>query len=259
MPHISTKHRAFGRETLLIGLLLVFMVLTLPLWLPESVGGETSFSFILTGSMKGELDPGSIVLMRRSDSYHTGDIAGYRLFRDDGNYIIIVHRIVGRLPDGRYIFKGDANNSDETVDADKLVGKLVFGIPWVGFIPGAIGASPILAGLVMMAPLLLRRSKNSKPSSKRRSLFIPTLLMVAMTAPFYSEGPAELLGEIGSVAMILGFLSGARILEIMDPWPDARILISVSYGLTGTLSMLMVSMPSLVESIRLMAAEFRAM
>ncbi|MCH8309786.1 MAG: hypothetical protein IIB17_04730 [Chloroflexi bacterium] len=259
ITRISPKHRAFGKQTLLIGSLLGFLVVTLPLWLPESVGGETAFNFILTGSMKGELDPGSMVILRRSDSYRTGDIAGYRLFRDDGKYIIIVHRIIGRLPDGRYIFKGDANLSAETVDADKLVGRVVFGIPWLGFIPGAIGASPILGGLVMMAPLLVRRSKNLKPSSRRGSLFVPALFLVALTAPFYSEGPAEYLGVTGAIALMLGFLVGTRVLDVMNPWPDSRIIISVAYGLTMALSMLMVSAPDLLDSARLLVAEFQAM
>ena len=259
MLYTWPKNRAFSKQMLSIGLLLGLFVVTLPVWLPEYVGGETAFNFILTGSMRGELDPGSIVFLRRSDSYRTGDIAGYRLFGEDGKYIIIVHRIVGRLPDGRYVFKGDANNSTETVDADKLVGKLVFGIPWVGFIPGAIGASPIVGGLVMLAPFLVGRAMKSRPSSRRGSLFMPALLLVALTAPFYSEGPAEYLGVTGAIALMLGFLVGTRVLDVMDPWPDSRIMISVAYGLTMVLSMLMVSAPDLLESARLLAAEFRTM
>lgn len=111
----------------------------------------------------------------------------------------------------------------------------------------------------MMAPFLMRRSKKPKSASRRRSLFMPALLLVALTAPFYSEGPADYLGVTGAIALTLGFLAGTRALDVMDPWPDSRIIISVAYGLTMTLSMLMVSAPDLLESARLLVAEFRAM
>ena len=104
-----------GKNVLVIGLYLGMLAATLPLWLPVNFGGAIAFNFILTKSMKGELGPGSFVLVRQSNRYGIGDIAAYRHGAGSGAEIIIIHRIVDRLPDGKYIFKGDANRTTETV------------------------------------------------------------------------------------------------------------------------------------------------
>ena len=120
---------SLGKSVLAIGLYVGVLVATLPLWLPVWLGGNIAFNFILTGSMKGELDPGSFVLVRQSNQYGIGDIAAYRHRTDGDTQIMILHRIIDRLPDGKYTFKGDANRGTETVAAEQIVGKLVFGVP----------------------------------------------------------------------------------------------------------------------------------
>ena len=96
-----SQRRKVAANTLRVGILLGLLGVTLPFWLPESLGGDIALQFVLTGSMKGELGPGSFVLVRRSSDYSVGDIAVYKLTQSNGKSISIVHRIVGRLPDGR--------------------------------------------------------------------------------------------------------------------------------------------------------------
>ena len=55
-------------------ILIAVFAATLPFWLPTSLGGDTSYHFVLTDSMKGTYDPGSFVILRRSDSYAIGDL-----------------------------------------------------------------------------------------------------------------------------------------------------------------------------------------
>lgn len=228
---------------------------TLPFWLPDSLGGDISLQFVLTGSMKGELGPGSLALVRRSNNYQVGDIAAYKLFHSEG-HIVVIHRIVGRLPDGGYIFKGDANRGTETVAPAEIMGKLVLGVPGLGFVPGAISAAPILLGILALAPFLFGRAKEPSAAQKKRSLFFPALLAVAITLPFYSVGLAERLGVLQASILILTFLVGVRVIEVTDPWPEFRFLPDLGYILIVALAVLMVSIPGLMDSLEVLRAEF---
>ena len=245
-----------SRALLTLGIIASLAVVTVPAWLPERLGGDMSFTFILTGSMKGELDPGSFVVLRRSADYQVGDIAGYRLYLEDDRYIVIVHRIVEVLGDGRFIFKGDANRGTETVDANKVIGKLALGIPGLGFIFGAIKAGPILIGGVLLIPMLFTGTKDEERKVRGKGLFLPTLVVVAFTLPFYSVGLAEKLGSLQAPALILAFLGGARLMEVLDPWPEYRFLVDLMYGLVIALSLFMVSIPDALDSWRLLMDEF---
>ena len=245
-----------SRTLFTLGIIASFVMLTAPAWLPERLGGDMSFTFILTGSMRGELDPGSFVVLRRSFDYQVGDIAGYRLYLEDDRHIIIVHRIVEILADGRFIFKGDANRGTETVDANKVIGKLALGIPGLGFIFGAIKAGPILIGGVLLIPMLFTGTKDEKQKIRGKGIFLPTLIVVAFTLPFYSIGLAEKLGFFQASALILGFLGGARLVEVLDPWPEYRFLIDLMYGLVIALSLFMVSIPDALNSWQVLIDEF---
>lgn len=225
-----------------------------------------AFTFILTESMTGELDRGSLVVLRRSSQYQVGDIAGYRLYLEDDRHIIIVHRIIKILPDGRFIFKGDANRGTETVDPDKIIGKLAMGITGLGFIFGAIKSAPMLIGGVLLVPMLFSGSKKPTGESEElesgsqkprgKGLFLPTLVAVAFTLPFHSVGLAEKLGTLEASALILGFLGAARLMEVLDPWPEYRFLIDLMYGSVIALSMFMISIPDAITSLRVLIDEF---
>ena len=255
-----------SRSFFTLGIIASLLMLSAPAWLPVQLGGDMSINFILTGSMRGELDPGSLVVLRRSSRYQVGDIAGYRLYLEDERYIIIVHRIIEILPDGRFIFKGDANRGTETVDPDKVIGKLALGITGLGFIFGAFKSAPVLIGGVLLIPLFFsgstaRGTKNNesegeKPKVRGKGFFLPTLVAVAFTLPFYSIGLAEKLGILEASALILGFLAGARLMEVLDPWPEYRFLIDLMYASVIALSMFMVSIPDALTSLRVLIDEF---
>lgn len=245
-----------SRALLISGIVASFVMVSVPTWLPERLGGDMSYTFILTGSMKGELDPGSFVVLRRSPDYQVGDIAGYRLYLEDDRHIIIVHRIVEVLADGRFIFKGDANRGTETVDANKVIGKLALGIPGLGFVFGAVKAAPMMLGGVLLIPLLFNGAKDQKQKVRGKGLFLPTLIVIAFSLPFYSIGLAEKLGFIQASALVLGFLSGARLMEVLDPWPEYRFLVDLTYGFVIALSLFMVSIPDALGSLRMLMDEF---
>ena len=244
------------KNVLVFGLYAGVLLATLPLWLPETWGGTIAFNFILTGSMEGELGPGSFVLVRQSDRYGIGDIAAYRHQIDGETQIIIIHRIVDRLPNGKYVFKGDANRGTETVDEGQIVGKLVFGVPGLGFIPGAFQASPAILLPLLAAPLIFKKGKLQTAAKPKKSLFLPTLLLVGSTLPFFSVGLAETLGGMNASMIVIGALAASRAMELIDPWPEMRILGDLAYLLVGATAMLMVSIPELTEGLKLAIAEF---
>ncbi len=237
-----------------------FLLFTLPWWLPRGLGGDNSYNFILTGSMRGTLDPGSFVLLRQADTYKPGDIAGYTLLLEDGQEIIIVHRIMERLPTGVLIFKGDANMSSEIVRAEQLVGKMVLGLPGVGLFAGTIQSFPLVIAAAGAIPLLLLRRKkgasdagSKEPAARprRRYLFFAALAAVAIGIPLYSTGLAKTIGHLQvSLAMVF-LLIVARVLESRSADASHRSMADMSYGLIITLSVTMVSVTDVITAVRL--------
>ena len=208
---------------ILIGL----FVVSIPFWLPTSLGGDTSYHFVLTDSMKGTLDPGAFVVLRRSNSYGVGDVAGYQREAGNGERFTILHRIQRVLTDGRFVFKGDAVETTEEVEPEFITGRLVFALPSVGLIAGALRQAPVALGGLLAVFLLaggikLGTSKKkpaveeSEKKEQRGNMFLPAALVVLAALPFASASMAEVVpgGSAGPAAALLeqiplfGFLIG---------------------------------------------------
>ena len=87
-----------------------------------------SAAVVVTGSMSPAIEPGDLVVCRRSADYAVGDVITFH-----SGASLVTHRIVGSTPDS-YITQGDANN---VADADPvpngaIVGKVVFTVPKLG-------------------------------------------------------------------------------------------------------------------------------
>ena len=263
--------------------LLGIIIGTLPFWLPTSVGGETSYHFVLTDSMKGTLDPGSFIVLRRSDNYEVGDAVGYWLGLGDGSRATILHRIVGRLPNGAYILKGDAVESTETVEPEAITGRMVFAVPGLGFLPGAFKQAPLLLGGMLVALYFLSggvaKKANgrktgawtgevqAKDQGKKENLFIPAALLVLISLPFATTTisnllpilanlhPAEvLLGKVPLFALLLAFLTITRLGEVMwvrgSQGSSLSSLAGVNYTAVMILAITVIPFMELVESAR---------
>lgn len=80
------------------------------------------FLVVLTGSMEPEIDTGSLVIIKDSDSYDVGDIITYE---ENENYFV-THRIIEKDVNN-LITKGDKNNEVDTkISEDQIIGKVVF-------------------------------------------------------------------------------------------------------------------------------------
>ena len=136
-------------------IVIAIIIGTLPFWLPTFLGGDTSYHFVLTDSMEGSLNPGTFVILHRSDTYEVGQAVGYWLDLGNDNRATILHRIVGRLPNGNYVLKGDAVETTEEVEEEAITGRLVFAVPGLGFLPGAFSQAPLLLGGILVALFFL--------------------------------------------------------------------------------------------------------
>ena len=84
--------------------------------------------------MRHAIDTGSIILVKKYNSYNPGDIISYYA-QIDGKEQIVTHRVL-RLGGNVYVTKGDANDAvDREIVVPRLViGKVVLIIPYLGYI-----------------------------------------------------------------------------------------------------------------------------
>ena len=254
-------------------ILIAAIAISVPFWLPTSLGGDTSYHFVLSDSMKGTLDPGAFVVLRRSDSYQVGDAVGYHLETGNGERVTILHRIISLMPDGRYLLKGDAVESTEEVDPAAVTGRMVFAVPALGFLPGAFRQAPLILGGLMLATFLFsgglkqaRSKKDPKPGrgKSKEHLFLPATLVILLTIPFASVAMADMVpigfeGMIGAMlanvplfAFLLGVVAVTRIGEVVWVSPKgsaATGLVDINYAVAMVLAVTVVPFTDVIDSV----------
>lgn len=120
---------------------------------------------VLTGSMRPHIPPGSEIVVARVetpaqiDALRVGDVVSYMPYPDDP--MLITHRIVAIAvqADGQRVFtiKGDANPSADPnpVTPQQIRGKLLYHVPWLGYVTHVVPQSGKGLGLVLTAVALL--------------------------------------------------------------------------------------------------------
>ena len=261
-------------------IMLALFVATIPFWLPTSLGGDTSYHFVLTDSMKGTLDPGAFVVLHRSDSYQVGDAVGYHLDAGNGERITILHRIISYLPDGGYLLKGDAVETTEEVAPEAITGRMVFALPALGFLPGAFRQAPLLLGGMLLTMFFVAgglkqaRSKKAKPKSEgdsgggktKENLFLPATVVILLTIPFASVALVEMVplasgGMIGALlekvplfAFLLAVVAVTRLGEVIwvsgPKGSGAASVVEINYIIVMVLAVTVVPLPEIITSLR---------
>ncbi|MDO8515026.1 MAG: signal peptidase I [bacterium] len=109
-----------------------WLVLAVLILVPSLTVGNYKMFTVLSGSMEPAIKTGSIVVVKPQPLYQTGDVITFREKND--SKITTTHRIFG-IEDGRFVTKGDANNStDSTGVADgQIIGKTIFSVPYLGY------------------------------------------------------------------------------------------------------------------------------
>jgi signal peptidase len=103
-----------------------------------SIFGYSSL-IVSTGSMNGsDMKEGDLIIIRDTGDYKIGEIV---TFFQDGDDIPTTHRIYNIDEDGKWVTRGDANNSYDkrSITSDEIIGEVVLVIPYVGtFIDWAV-------------------------------------------------------------------------------------------------------------------------
>ncbi|WP_345461444.1 signal peptidase I [Nocardioides marinquilinus] len=139
---------------LLAGLALLATVVVVP-----RLAGATPYT-VLTGSMRPDLGPGTLVVVRPVDpgTVAVGDVVTYQL--ESGEADVVTHRVVevqhrvnGTL---WFVTQGDANPvaDAEPVRPEQLRGEVWYSVPHVGRLHDLLGAQS-RAALTLLAVVML--------------------------------------------------------------------------------------------------------
>lgn len=117
---------------------------------------------VLSGSMESELSVNDLLVVVESDDYAVDDIVVYQTGRT-----AVVHRIIS-IEGDEIITKGDANNTaDDPITLSNIKGKVIFSIPFLGYIVNLIKTPIGTIILLALAFLLLEGSfKKDKKKDK---------------------------------------------------------------------------------------------
>ena len=121
---------------------------------------------IVSGSMEPAVSTGDLLLVKAEQSYSPGDVVTY--VSESGS--LITHRVQAVSTDG-YVTQGDANNApDETVQAQRILGKTVVVLSGLGAVIRWI-FSPISVALlfciVVLSWFIMHYAKESKRETKK--------------------------------------------------------------------------------------------
>lgn len=110
-------------------------------------------SVIVSGSMEPALSTGDLIIIREEEHYQQGDIVVFQ-----SGTMPVVHRIVNI--DGELVItKGDANNiPDDPIPISSVKGKVIADIPAVGYVIWKIKSPLGIAGMILLAILLIEGS-----------------------------------------------------------------------------------------------------
>lgn len=114
-------------------LLVIVLVIAAVLYIPRLMGLKTYK--VLSGSMEPEYRVGSVVYVEKSsiDDIEVGDVITFYI----NDNTVVTHRVVDKDNDTEsFHTKGDANETEDggSVAYDKVVGKVVLNVPYLGYI-----------------------------------------------------------------------------------------------------------------------------
>ena len=121
---------------------------------------------VLSGSMEPALSAGDLLLVVPSDVYEVDQIVVYQ----DGRSLV-VHRIL-RFEGENAITMGDANDTEDApVPLSAIKGKVVFGLPLVGYavnlLKTPIGILCVLGAAIFLMERSFRKEKDGKQAQLR--------------------------------------------------------------------------------------------
>ena len=137
--------------------------------------GGYSPLIVLTDSMYPSIESGDLIVVKAVDAADVkeGDVISF-FDPDSTGSSVVTHRVQSIRPDGSFITKGDANNTEDQtpIPADQLVGRYQLRIPKAGNVAMFLQTTPgliVCVGLPLLLLVgyeLLRRRKYEKTSKQ---------------------------------------------------------------------------------------------
>lgn len=142
---------------------------------PTMLGGPTTYLIISGISMEPTFFDGDLVLVTRQAQYDVGDVIAYEI---DDYYLterFVIHRIVGKTPNGEFLTQGD---NREDVDSwmpvpAQVIGRSFLKVPKVGRVVAFLQEEPwrlaVAAGVAMILSVVpIGISSTSQDRRQRR-------------------------------------------------------------------------------------------
>lgn len=160
--------RTFSK--IFLNTLLVLLVLMVVLFAAPRLVGIRMFS-VLSGSMEPAYSTGDLIYVAPVDAekLQVGDVISF-VMNSQGT--VATHRVIEIDQQNRQLYtKGDANqvSDGKAVQFENVIGKVVFGIPLVGYLIGFINTPPgkiitvtIVVSLILLVLLLQRLSTEEE-------------------------------------------------------------------------------------------------
>jgi len=159
----------------------------------------TGFFTVLTGSMTPAISPGSVIFVIETpaENIKINDILTFydtnKANKSDD--IITTHRVTGierKDSEHFYITRGDANNIDDLpVSYKNVIGRVIFSLPFLGFLPVLFRNPVFIGGLIITAGIgiIFRGIKDLR---KKQSLIsiIPVLLLISTVNIAFAAKPS---------------------------------------------------------------------
>ena len=158
--------------------LVILIPMLLYFW-PTQLYGNTSYVMLLGDSMKPTIESGTLIIVMAEAEYLLGDTIAF--VNEDG--INLVHRIMDKTEEG-FVTKGDNNpkNDREIITDDKVLGRAVFVIPYLGYTSLFLKTPLGVAILGIWAVVMLVPKRKQKKSGESLAIF--KIALAANTANF---------------------------------------------------------------------------
>ena len=136
-------------------MLLVFLLIVAATFLP--IPGNFKIFTVQSGSMEPAIRTGSLIFVLPRADYRMGNIVTRKT---DDSKVTVTHRIIAETEEnGKKVFitKGDANNAEDPgkITASDIIGKMVWGLPLVGYPIGYARTTPGFILLVVVPAVII--------------------------------------------------------------------------------------------------------
>lgn len=128
---------------------------------------------VMSGSMEPALQTGSLIVIKPVSEYKERDIITFQSSNKKNDYT--THRLI-KVEDKDdqkiYITKGDANKESDTeqIARDKIIGKKLFSIPFLGYILGYIKTLPGLMIIIIVPAVIIIYEEVNKIKSEAKKM-----------------------------------------------------------------------------------------